>query len=76
MPAKTKKRSYTCKKCGRKMKSGGAHRAGCPGLPSGVDTTGLAEAALDAVKAQMKDERNRREKAMKLVKQALDILEG
>lgn len=84
MPAAKVKKRYTCKKCGRKMNNPTAHSKGCP--PGGkrqakselgtIHTAGLAEAALKAVAAEMSDQEKKRQKLIKLLRQAIEVLES
>lgn len=80
---RTRKRAKpTCKRCGEKMNNPSSHRNGCPiwaDDESAVDLDNmgaLVDAALDAVKAEMKDGRKKQQKVINLLKKAIEVLEG
>lgn len=81
MAARTKKRAYTCKRCNEKMAGPSSHRSGCPTFADDesaldLDQMGdLVDAALDAVKNEMKANRNKIKKVVKYLRAALDVLE-
>lgn len=76
--AKTKskpKRKYTCKRCNLPMSGPSSHRNGCPGEEVSPEALGaLVDAALDAVKAELKDGRKKRNRVASKVKKAVNIL--
>lgn len=64
------------------MKNPSSHRSGCPKFAddeSAVDLDNmgaLVDAALDAVKAEMKDSRKKQQKVVALLQKAIEVLEG
>ena len=77
MAASKGKLKYTCKKCGLPMKAGSSHRNGCPGEEVSPEALGsLVDAALDAVKAELRDSRKKKNQVINYLKKAIEVLES